>query len=65
MRTVLPMTASQELSRLVREVERGEGFLIARQGRRSRVDGGPPTHDGAAGAGGLSGRVQDRAGRPP
>ena len=32
-RTVFPMTANQEFSRLVREVERGEGFPIARRHR--------------------------------
>ena len=56
MRTVSPMTANQEFFKLVREVERGEGFLIAparpahceacapqrRQRRRPRV-GGTPT----------------------
>lgn len=33
MRTVSLMTANQEFSRLIKEVERGEGFLIARRGR--------------------------------
>ena len=33
MRTVSLMTANQEFSKLVREVERGEGFLITRHGR--------------------------------
>ena len=33
MRTVSLMTANQEFSKLVREVERGEGFLITRSGR--------------------------------
>ena len=33
MRAVSPMTANQEFSRLVREVERGEGFLITPRGR--------------------------------
>ena len=33
MRTVSLMTANQEFSKLVREVERGEGFLITRRGR--------------------------------
>ena len=33
MRTVSLMTANQEFSRLIREVERGEGILITRRGR--------------------------------
>ena len=33
MRTVSLMTANQEFSKLVREVERGEGFLITGRGR--------------------------------
>ena len=33
MRTVSPMTADREFSKLVREVERGQGFPIARHGR--------------------------------
>lgn len=33
MRTVSLMTANQEFSRLIREVEHGEGFLITRRGR--------------------------------
>lgn len=33
MRTVSLKTANQEFSRLVKEVERGEGFLITRRGR--------------------------------
>ena len=33
MRTVFLTTANQGLSKLVREVERGEGFLITRRGR--------------------------------
>ena len=33
MRTVALMTANQEFSKLIREVERGECFLIARRGR--------------------------------
>ncbi len=33
MRTVSLMTANQEFSKLVREVERGQGFLITRRGR--------------------------------
>ena len=33
MRTVSLMTANQEFSRLIREVERGEGVLITRRGR--------------------------------
>ena len=33
MRTVSLMTANQEFSKLVREVERGQGFPIARHGR--------------------------------
>lgn len=33
MRTVSLMTANQEFSRLIKEVERGEGFLITRRGR--------------------------------
>lgn len=33
MRTVSLMKANQEFSRLVREVERGESFLITRRGR--------------------------------
>ena len=33
MRTVSLMTANQEFSKLMREVERGEGFLITRRGR--------------------------------
>ncbi len=33
MRTVSLMTANQEFSRLVKEVERGEGFVITRRGR--------------------------------
>ena len=32
MRTVSLMTANQEFSRLVKEVERGEAFLITRRG---------------------------------
>ena len=32
MRTVSLMTANQEFSRLIREVERGEGVLITRRG---------------------------------
>ena len=33
MRTVSLMTANQDFSKLVREVERGEGFLITCRGR--------------------------------
>ncbi len=33
MRTVPLMTANQEFSRLIRDVERGEGVLITRRGR--------------------------------
>ena len=33
MRTVFLTTANHEFSKLVREVERGEGFLITRRGR--------------------------------
>ena len=33
MRTVSLMTANQEFSSLIRDVERGEGFLITRRGR--------------------------------
>ena len=33
MRTVSLMTANQEFSRLIREVEHGEGILITRRGR--------------------------------
>ena len=33
MRSVSLMTANQEFSRLIREVERGEGVLITRRGR--------------------------------
>ena len=33
MRTISLMTANQEFSRLIREVERGEGVLITRRGR--------------------------------
>ena len=33
MRTVSLMTANQEFSRLIREVEQGEGVLITRRGR--------------------------------
>ena len=33
MRTVSLMTANQEFSRLIREVEHGEGVLITRRGR--------------------------------
>ena len=33
MRTVSLMTANQEFSRLVKEVERGKGFVITRRGR--------------------------------
>ncbi len=33
MRTVSLVTANRELSRLIREVERGEAFLITRRGR--------------------------------
>ena len=33
MRTVSLMTANQQLSRLVREVERGQRFVITRRGR--------------------------------
>ena len=33
MRTVSLMTANQEFSKLMKEVERGEGFLITRRGR--------------------------------
>ena len=33
MRTVSLMQANQEFSKLVKEVERGEGFLITRRGR--------------------------------
>lgn len=33
MRTVSLMTANQEFSRLIRDVEQGEGVLITRRGR--------------------------------
>lgn len=33
MRTISLMTANQEFSKLIREVERGEGVLITRRGR--------------------------------
>ena len=33
MRTVSLMTANQEFSRLIREVEHGQGILITRRGR--------------------------------
>lgn len=33
MRTVSLMTANQEFSRLIKEVEHGEAFLITRRGR--------------------------------
>ena len=33
MRTVALMTANQAFSKLIKEVERGEGFLITRRGR--------------------------------
>lgn len=33
MRTVSLMTANQEFSRLIKEVEHGEGFVITRRGR--------------------------------
>lgn len=33
MRTVSLMTANQEFSRLIQEVERGEDFVITRRGR--------------------------------
>ena len=33
MRTVSLMTANQEFSRLIKDVEQGEGFLITRRGR--------------------------------
>lgn len=33
MRTVSLMTANQNFSRLIKEVEQGEGFLITRRGR--------------------------------
>ena len=33
MRTVSPMTANQEFSRLIRDVERGEHIVITRRGR--------------------------------
>ena len=33
MRTVSLMTANQEFSKLIRDVEHGEGFLITRRGR--------------------------------
>ncbi len=33
MRTVSLMTANQDFSRLIKEVEQGEGFLITRRGR--------------------------------
>jgi prevent-host-death family protein len=33
MRTVSLMTANQEFSKLIKEVELGEGFLITRRGR--------------------------------
>ncbi len=33
MRTVPLMTANQEFSKLIKQVERGEGFLITRRGR--------------------------------
>ena len=33
MRTISLMTANQEFSKLIRQVERGESFLITRRGR--------------------------------
>lgn len=33
MRTIPLMAANQQFSKLIREVERGEGFLITRRGR--------------------------------
>ena len=33
MRTVSLMTANQEFSKLIKEVEHGEGFLLTRRGR--------------------------------
>lgn len=33
MRTVALTTANQEFSKLIKEIERGEGFLITRRGR--------------------------------
>lgn len=33
MRTVTLTTANQEFSKVIKEVERGEGFLITRRGR--------------------------------
>lgn len=33
MRTVSLMDANQKFSKLIKEVERGEGFLITRRGR--------------------------------
>ena len=33
MRTVSLMTANQEFSKLIKEVEQGEGFVITRRGR--------------------------------
>ncbi len=33
MRSVSLMTANQDFSRLIKEVEQGEGFLITRRGR--------------------------------
>jgi prevent-host-death family protein len=33
MRTVSLMTANQEFSKLIKEVEHGEGFVITRRGR--------------------------------
>ena len=33
MRTVTLMTANQEFSRLIKDVERGDGFVITRRGR--------------------------------
>lgn len=33
MRTVSLMTANQDFSKLIKEVEHGEGFLITRRGR--------------------------------
>ena len=71
------MTANQEFSKLVREVERGEGFLITRRGRPvaklvphsadkdadPEWAAAPPAHDGAAGRGSVARRAQDRTGR--
>ena len=77
MRTVSLMTANQEFSRLIREVERGEGVLITRRGRpiaklvphaADKTEDPEwaavvPEDDGAPGRGRLAGRADDQPGR--